>query len=346
MGGGGVDLPNVSYTIDENKVYYNPIQPSDEIWYMTTDGNIGQVYSYTTFYNSNSQKLSIISNTYTNNIGKIKLNGNLDSISGYGASYDSQYGIFYNSNNVNAVFLPSNITKLDKGAFGSCSSLTGITIPDSVTTIGSGAFYRCSSLTGITIPNSVTSIGSGAFYGWTGAASTDNIIFPNEQLKIKYFNGSNCFSGWSSLLSVKIPDGVTSIPYRAFINCTSLVQIAIPNSVTIIKQDAFSNCSHLGQDFKLPPLLTEISGSAFFGCLSLQEIEIPSSVNFIGYTAFRDCSTLSRITMKSATPPTIDEGAFSHISSEAKIYVPSGSVDAYKSADGWSDYADIIETIS
>lgn len=48
--------------------------------------------------------------------------------------------------------------------------------------------------------------------------------------------------------------------------------------------------------------------------------------------------------VNSTTPPTLEY----HVFGDAlwtKIYVPSASVDAYKNADGWSDYADKIYAI-
>ena len=182
-------------------------------------------------------------------------------------------------------------------AFQKCSNLTEIAIPDKVTSISLYAFSDCSSLTGITIPDKVTSIGNGAFKGWTKATSTENIIFPNENLKIKYFENSYCFSGWKSLTSVAIPNGVTKIGEHAFEYCSSLTGITIPNSVTTIDSYAF---------------------------------------NYFAYNV--------SITILSKNPPALNNKALSE-SLDVVIYVPSDSIAAYKTADGWSAYASRIQAI-
>lgn len=50
------------------------------------------------------------------------------------------------------------------------------------------------------------------------------------------------------------------------------------------------------------------------------------------------------MTVKATTPPTLDFYAFRGCPITT-IYVPAASVDAYKSADGWKDYANSIQAI-
>ena len=58
--------------------------------------------------------------------------------------------------------------------------------------------------------------------------------------------------------------------------------------------------------------------------------------------AFYDCSKLTEIYSKPTVPPSLGSYAFKNISSSAKIYVPQDSVEAYRTATGWTGYADII----
>ena len=53
------------------------------------------------------------------------------------------------------------------------------------------------------------------------------------------------FSGCNSLISITIPDSVTSIGDEAFSDCTSLTSITIPDSVTSIGDRAFYGCYSL-----------------------------------------------------------------------------------------------------
>lgn len=90
--------------------------------------------------------------------------------------------------------------------------------------------------------------------------------------------------------------------------------------------------------------LTLIGSSAFNGCTGLTSITIPNSVTSIGVNIFNGCTGLTSITIENINPPIMNGFALSPISLE-NIYVPAESVDAYKTAEGWSDYADIISAI-
>ncbi len=203
------------------------------------------------------------------------------------------------------------VTSIGWTAFYGCSSLTGITIPDSVTSIGDSAFYGCSSLTGIIIPDSVTSIGNFAF------------------------------QGCSSLANVTIPDSVTSIGWAAFRDCSSLTSVTIPDSVTSIGSYAFYGCSSL-TSVTIGNSVTSIGTSAFSVCSSLTSVTIPDSVTSIEWGAFGLCSSLKNVYCKPTTPPTGASVMFDFNVSGRKIYVPTASVEVYKSAQYWKDYADAI----
>ena len=200
------------------------------------------------------------------------------------------------------------ITTIGDEAFYNCSSLTSVTIPDSVTTIGGYAFYNCRSLTSVTVPDSVTTIGEWTFY--------------------------EC----SSLTSITIGDSVTTIGISAFSSCESLTSVTIGDSVTTIGLDAFRDCSSL-TSVTIPDSVTTIGSSAFEGCSSLTSITIPDSVVSIGYCAFYNCSSLRSVYCKATTPPAGGSNMFYDNASGFKIYVPTESVNKYKSASYWKYYA-------
>lgn len=85
---------------------------------------------------------------------------------------------------------------------------------------------------------------------------------------------------------------------------------------------------------------TSIGNSAFRDCRGLTSVTIPDSVTSIAGSAFNGCSGLTSITMLSTTPPTLGWSAIP--SNVTTITVPAGCSNTYKTADGWSDYADKI----
>ena len=227
------------------------------------------------------------------------------------------------------------VTSIGSGAFCCCSSLENVTIPESVTSIGSSAFYGCSSLASITIPESVTSIGDFAF---EYCSSLMSITIPNGVTSI----GKGAFNGCSSLESVTIPDSVTSIGGNAFYECSSLVSINIPDSVTSIERAAFYGCTSL-ENVTIPESVTSIGTRAFENCSSLMSITIPNGVTSIGDGAFNGCSSLAIVYCKPTTPPVGGSSMFKGNASGRKIFVPTESVEAYKTASYWSSFkSDIV----
>lgn len=94
----------------------------------------------------------------------------------------------------------------------------------------------------------------------------------------------------------------------------------------------------------------EIIGRYAFGWnTSLTSVTIPSTVTFVGDDAFYHCDSLTNVVCKATTPPESDgaNSIFRRTSSNEgfTVYVPSGSVEAYKAATGWNQVADKIQAI-
>ena len=259
--------------------------------------------------------------------------------------------------------IPDSVTEIGDSVFHWCESLTSVTIPDSVTTIGDWAFNGCSSLTSVTIGDSVTTIGDSAFWD---CSSLTSVTIGDSVTTI----GERAFYHCSSLTSVTIGDSVTTIGEGAFYYCSSLTEFngkyasedgryliidgtlhsfapaglteyTIPDSVTTIGNEAFACCYSL-TSVTIPDSITTIGDWAFCGCGSLTSVTIPDSVTTIGDDAFSYCSSLTSVYCKAVTPPTGGSEMFYDNASGRKIYVPTESVEAYKSAEGWSEYADAI----
>lgn len=159
------------------------------------------------------------------------------------------------------------------------------------------------------------------------------------------FNGVNMGApptGVKAIL-ITIPDSVTSIGGNAFGYCTGLTSIVIPDSVTSIGTYAFQSCSGL-TNIDIPDSVTSISNQAFQNCSGMTSCTIGSGITSISEAAFKNCRSLTSITVNATTPPTLGTTVFDN-TNDCPIYVPSGSVDTYKAASGWSTYASRIQAI-
>ncbi len=273
---------------------------------------------------------------------------------------------FEQCNSLRSITIPNGVTSIGASAFSSCSSLTNITIPNGVTSIGNSTFSGCSSLTSITIPNGVTSIGEWAF----AACGLESLTIPTNVTSI----GEAAFYD-SKLTNITIPAGVTSIGDQAFSYCMRLTNITvdgansafssdegvlynkektkilvyprslsgsveIPNTVTSIGNYAFENCYYL-TNITIPTSVTRIGNYAFCSC-NITSITIPTSVSSIGSYAFSRCG-LRSITIERDTPPSCYNNTFNDCGFFSKIYVPASAVSTYKAANGWKNYANLIE---
>ena len=284
---------------------------NNEIWYISSDGNIIEPDTY--YFAGN-----IISNTYGNGKGVIMFEDDLTEI--WDFSFDGL-------NNLAEITIPHSVTRIGGSAFSGPSNLVKITIPEGVMSIDGSAFYYCETLAEITIPESVTSIGSSAFNG-TGLTE---ITIPGSITSIDMSTFANCHN----LRKIIISDGVTYIYDEAFSGCDSLTEITIPDGVTYIGTSAFSGCVNLAE-ISIPEGVTYIGQTAFSGS-GLLEITIPKSVTYIGGWAFDGCSSLKSLYCKAVIPP--KDGGF-NIHAKAIIYVPEESVEQYKLA--WSENASKI----
>lgn len=129
--------------------------------------------------------------------------------------------------------------------------------------------------------------------------------------------GSYAFAHWegsSKIKKIVIPDTVTHIADRAFIQTTrefrggsddfetsNFEEFVIPSSVVYIGDEAFYG-NDLVKHFEIPESVIYIGNEAFARCYSLKEVEIPGTVKYLGDEIFSGCKNLEKVTIQQGVP--------------------------------------------
>lgn len=229
---------------------------------------------------------------------------------------------FKNCSNIEYIDFGHGVRRLQWLAFYNLTSLKELHLPASISYNFNENFNGHKKLTVITVEDGCPIYDSRGSCNCLMQTNNDSLILGSANSLIpdscKIIN-SYAFEG-VGIISVTIPNSVTSIGYIAFRDCSSLTSITIPNSVVTI-------------------------GSQAFRRTGLQEVVIGSGVTSIGEYNFNGCTKLAQVTILAVTPPTLGINSFNGNKAGRKIYVPAESVEAYKSAANWSTYAADIEAI-
>ncbi len=166
------------------------------------------------------------------------------------------------------------------------------------------------------------------------------------------------FYDCQNLISINIPNIVTTIKYGAFEQCDNIISVhinsieawcritfedegsnpltfanhlykskkeikdlIIPNSITNIKNYAFYGCSGL-TSVTIPDSVTSIGNYAFEGCTGLTSIIIPNSVTNIGSSAFYGCNNLTSVTIGNSVT-SIGHSTFRDCSGLTSVTIPN-----------------------
>ena len=153
-----------------------------------------------------------------------------------------------------------------------------------------------------------------------GCTSLTSVTIGNGVTSI----GEDAFWKCTSLTSVTIGNNVTSIGRYAFEDCTSLTSVTIPDKVTSIGDEAFYNCGAL-TSITIPDSVTGIGIEAFKNCGGLTSVTIGNGVTSIGNSAFENCLKLTSATFFGDSPTTLGTDMFKNVASGFKIYSLEGT---------------------
>lgn len=232
---------------------------------------------------------------------------------------------------IKALTIPGTVQSIGNYAFESCTGILILTIEEGVQSVGNRSFQRCSALTKVYIPSSMKSFGGNAFNAcvslaevhitdlaaWCGIDFDDDDFSSNPLTRAHHL-----YLNDTEVTDLVIPKGVTTIKSMTFADAWCLTSVTIPEGVTTIEQ------------------------SAFFSSADISKIVLPKSIQSIGRAAFAWCSHLSNVFCYATAVPAIDSEAFfladDNIGNSSTLYVPSTSVEQYRSTEPWSRFGCII----
>ena len=346
-----------AYTVDCNSTSSNTVSSADTQSGLTST----EIYNST----SNNTPVSVVFGDCCQSIGDYACSGWTylssvtisDNVTSLGAKS------FYQTYRIEHLEIGSGITQIPTNAFYYIGR-SGSTKPDLDLSanvglnVGNSAFYMCyfnnvifpknctlSSTSFMYSSASTLSFGSGTKISELGEFDQP---FANSNISNIDLNGVTLIGGFafysaSGFTSITIPPSVTAFGQYAFSSASSLNSVTIDYDSNATLEDCqFMDSSITSLTIGSHP--TAIGKGMFQNCAKLTTLVIPTNISSINSYAFRNCTGLTSITVHSTTPPTLVYSVFDS-TNDCPIYVPPESVDTYKAASRWSNYASRIQAI-
>ena len=198
------------------------------------------------------------------------------------------------------IYIGSNITKIEEGAFSDCSNLANVNFDDAANleSIGKEAFAKCPSILGINIPDNIAKLSTIGDYAFSGCNSLASAVLPDTVSII----GKGAFKDCKALEGIDLPRDLTKVSSELFLNCSELTRVnckageaaTVPANVTSIGSEAFKFCSKLAS-FVVPDTVFSVSDSCFEGCVELESVKLSNSLTSLSSRIFKDCTVLNGV---------------------------------------------------
>lgn len=176
------------------------------------------------------------------------------------------------------------------------------------------------SITEFVMPAGKTEIKPYRFYGFTALTSAD--------LRGCTTAGNYTFQGCTNLVTLTLPNTLTSIGQYAFNGCTKITGLLLPTSLTNVGNYAFQSVSSASGTtaFEFIPLGTCTIGS--YGFQGAKISKLSGAFGAIGTYAFQNCTSLTEAIISAST--SIGDYAFSGCSNLTKLHFKvNGAIGSY-----------------
>lgn len=267
------------------------------------------------------------------------------------------------------IYIPDTVKEIDNDCFRGSSEMEQIRLPNGITDL-KGILSSCKKLKELDVPASVKRFDMDNI---TFCESLEHIYFHEGLEEIVGY--SMCLSRQGHLKEIFLPKTLKPFPGGMFHHCIDLTEfqldpdnpymrvkegalytkdmhtlLAVPDcrrkfftiaeGVKEIGEYVFLCFSNL-ESVLLPDSLSHIKTRAFDYCLNLKELRLPAKTKVIDFRAFNDCPKFQTLYLDSIIPPLLEgykpHWRFAGESKNLVVKVPAGSLNAYKSADGWKD---------
>ncbi len=221
------------------------------------------------------------------------------------------------NSSVEEIILGEDVTSIGDNAFSGCF-MHSIKMSDSVTSIGDYAFNGCSQLTSIELSNNLEYIGKWAF--------------------------TIC----ERLPSVTIPQSVKCIDLIAFYWCNRLTKVEINSNEVVARENEqfYTLTSCFGKQVKEFVLGEDVKKIAWIACSeseNLTTVTISSNLTCVEDSAFHKCTSLADMYCYAEQVPEMGKDVFVDSNyKNATLHVPASSVEAYRNAEQWKDFGNIV----
>ncbi len=266
-------------------------------------------------------------------------------------------GAFY-SRKIKKVIMNEGLTSIGEDAFFN-STVQEIVFPSTLEKLEKDIFYYCNNLKKVDLSKTkITELPASTFVH----AGVEEVLLPPALKEI----GPQAFMKTSRLRMIDVPENVKIIGREAFRE-SGIVTVRLPNGITIISGNAFYYCPELTEVKTYGPASGDDPGAViqtycFEGCLKLTIFEIPQSIRILGqgllggnrkvtrltipasvtqidFSAFNNTG-IKEVKVEGTTPPQVFEKVWYGFPEDiTAILVPAESVEKYKNAPGWKDYA-------
>lgn len=240
----------------------------------------------------------------------------------------------------------SGIDLFGTNVFDGCANLTKVTFPDGMKAFyggwGSACTFRDCPIAEAVIPESLTE-----FRNFLEESAVKTIDIPEWVSVISF---ENC----RQLTEVPALLGMTAVPQYCFSNCESLTNVVVPVNATSIAGGAFNWCSNM-ETLVISDKVEVVGINAICHCKNLKNVTIGKGTKKLGTACFLGCTAIEKVRFKPTTPPglentgdpTTTEATAKFFPEEvyenAEVYVPKGSMDAYK-AKPWFKFVNVSNT--